>query len=491
MSIERRRPCARWRWLKAINLIRPHRIIDGLVTTARAGRLVEARRRVGGSFQRWFVPPAPWAALTFVLIAAVGWPRTRPLIADSVAYRAMALGRFDKVPGTISGRVLHPACVRLVSYLSGLNVDQAFFLVALATLAALVGTVAWILKTTTGFGALVLPLLFTPVVVDGMFGLYYCQDLFYAALLSGFFVALMKGRKWLALLLLFPLFLTRESTILLAIAWGTAAWFDSDAKLSFACIAVMLAGIVVSRLFAALGAPNIHHTSELVFLALKPPFDSLRNLFGVILIPAEMRGMKGFTCPPALIVHLPRWLRYGSTGEFGICRPDGQIPIHTLTLWLSLFGVGPALVWALLRRDGCRALAGRPQWLKVAAVYGVACFFIAPAVSFWLKRDIGYAWPLFWIAIPALFATLPRLAPRVVAALLAENLAACWAPHVMAAASRNHRAYPLIALGTALVVQLVALWTFRGTSEPIENRQPLSPGNMARISAPAAEAGPR
>jgi hypothetical protein len=167
----------------------------------------------------WFVPPWPWAALTCALIVVIGWPKTPPLIADSTAYRSLALGRFGDVPGSISGRFLHPMCARFVSWVTSLSIDDAFFLVALIALAVLISTVAWILKQATGYGALVLPLLLTPVLSNEMFRLYYCQDLFYAAVLSCFFLTLIKGRSWLALVILFFLCLTRESTILLALVW--------------------------------------------------------------------------------------------------------------------------------------------------------------------------------------------------------------------------------------------------------------------------------
>ena len=271
-------------------------------------------RQVRSNLARWFRPPLPWAGLTFVLVAAVGWPKTPPLIADSIAYRAMALGRFGEVPGSICGRILHPAVVRFISWATKLNIDQAFFTVALVTLAVLIVSVAWILKQTTGFGVFVLPLLFTPVLVEEMFGLYYCQDLFYAALICCFFVALLKRRKWLALSLLFPLFLTRESTVLLAAVWAVLAWCESDLPLVGACIGVTLAGWGVSRAFAALGQPNVHHTNELLFLGLKPAYDSLRNLLGVVIVPEEMRGRPGFTCTAAAIIHLP-WHLYGLPGS--------------------------------------------------------------------------------------------------------------------------------------------------------------------------------
>ncbi len=411
---------------------------------------------------RWFAPPLPWAVLTFALVAAAGWPKAPPLAADSIAYRALALGRFGEVLGSISGRVLHPAFVRFVSWAAGLNIDQAFFVVALITLALLIGTVAWILRQVTGFGALVLPLLLTPVLVDDMFGLYYCQDLFYAALLGCFFVLLIRGRTWLALALLLPLYVTRESTILLALVWAAMAWFEADFFVAGACVAMTFVGLFVSRKFASLGMPNVHHTNEFVFLVLKPPFDSLRNLFGIVLIPSEMKGMPGFTCTPLTIVNLPRYLSYGSTRQFGICRPDPGMPLHTFTLWLSLFGIGPAVVLTIFRTHNRRAFMDRPFWLRLATFYGLLAFFVAPFVSFWLERDIGYAWPVFWLAAPGLLMVFcPAATPRVAAALLLENLAACWIPYALGLSSYHQGSFLVAALGVALAMQAAALWTLR------------------------------
>src|SRR5579863_4720716 len=426
-------------------------------------RLCGAGGHVDDSVSRWFVPPLPWAALTFALVAAAGWPKTPPLVADSIAYRALALGRFGEVPGSISGRVLHPAFVWFVSWAASLNIDQAFFVVSLITLALLIGTVAWILRQVTGFGALVLPLLLTPVLIDDMFGLYYCQDLFFAALLSCFFLVLIKGRTWLALVLLLPLYLTRESTILLALVWVALAWFESDFVVAAVCVAITVVGLFVSRKFAALGLPNVHHTNELVFLALKPPFDSLRNFLGIVLIPSEMKGMRGYTCTPFALVHLPRYLSYGTTRQFGICRPDPGIPLHTLRLWLSLFGIGPAVLWTLLRRNGRRVFMGSPFWLKLATVYGLLAFFVAPFVSFWLERDIGYAWPVVWLAAPAIFKeAYPAATLGMVAALLFENLAACWIPYALAINPGRQGLFLAAALCAALAMQAAALWTLRG-----------------------------
>ena len=54
-----------------------------------------------------------------------------------------------------------------------------------------------------------------------------------------------------------------------------------------------------------------------------------------------------------------------------------------------------------------------------------AFFVIAPGVSFWLERDIGYGWSLFWLAMPAMFVTLSPCGVRTAVVLLGENMLAC------------------------------------------------------------------
>jgi len=147
---------------------------NGLQVVASQERSADAARsRDYTSVAHGFASPWPWAVLTFALVAAAGWPKTPPFIADSVAYRAIALGQFGNVGASITGRVLHPFFVHFVSWAARLNIDQAFLVIALVTLALLIVTVAWILGYITGMGALVLPQLLTPVLVNDMYQVSY------------------------------------------------------------------------------------------------------------------------------------------------------------------------------------------------------------------------------------------------------------------------------------------------------------------------------
>ena len=87
-------------------------------------------------------------------------------------------------------------------------------------------------------------------------------------------------------------------------------------------------------------------------------------------------------------------------------------------------------------------------------------FFIAPAVSGWLERDIGYAWPLFCLAIPALFkARFPS--SGITVALLLENCVAGWIPYTLITSPGHRELFAITALFAAVVMQAAALWTLR------------------------------
>jgi len=371
-----------------------------------------------------------WVAVAYTLALLLGWPKSLPLIADSVDYRALAMGRTNEVLGSIAGRILHPLTVRGVQLVARVNIDRAFFIVDLAALAVLLLTVGWIMKRTLGSAVWLLPLLLTPVLVKEMFWLYYCQDLFYAALLACFFVLLITDHVWLAIALMFPLYLTRESTLLLAATVAGVAWLRSEKLLAGACGLITVAGMAVARIFAARGLPNVHHMNEFAFLALKVPLDSMRNLMGIILVPNELAGHAGFTCRPLAIIHLPTWLHVGILTQFGVCSPDLLMPLRTLTYWLTFFGIAPAVLGVILVRVGKSALT-KDVWLAITVIYGLSCYAISPFVSLWLERDMSYAWPAFWLATPVLFKRFCSVRSGVVGVLLAANAFICWLPYVV------------------------------------------------------------
>jgi hypothetical protein len=370
------------------------------------------------------------AAVICLLTAILGMPRSLPLIMiDSVRYRQMALRNFSNVPGSIAGRFLHPAVVYCLSHAAHIDVDRAFLAVALASLLVfVVGLVALAETSPVATVAVV----FSPVLLI-MFSLFYVQDLFYAALLTIFFLALRSQRDWLAVAMLPLLYFTRESTLLLGLIVLVASVLASRRVLAVGSVCAAVAGLFVTRVMASYGLPNVHHLNEFIFLFAKVPADLARNVFGVIVVPNSLRGYPGYTCAPMAAFSLPAWLRLGIVREVGICAPNPRSPLLTFTLWLSFFGILPLTTASAVFAGAWRLMSRCAFWEKIAFAYGVAYFLIAPAVSVWLVRDMGYAWPAFWL-VGARVSDFGRSKK-----LLFLHLLACWLPFVVGIIVARHR----------------------------------------------------
>jgi uncharacterized protein (DUF983 family) len=410
------------------------------------------------------------AALTCVLVL-VAKPRVIEITADSVSYRDFALGHVSTVMASIAGRFLHPMMVRGVSLMSGANIGSAFFGVAIVSLVTLALALSMMIGSFSS-PWLAPAIVFAPVLATHLFGLYYTQDLFHAGLAAVFFCALLYRRTGLALLVLFALYLTRESTIVLGAVLAIGAALRSNRRMALWTAAVSIVGYAISRHAASFGMPNVHHVNEFVFLAMKVPFDLTRTVLGVILVPNTVRGNPGFTCAPVMIWSLPAWLRFGELRDCGVCRPDIALPLHTFGLALTLFGIGPVILAKVLLSHWRKIALEAPLWVFVAVAYGVLIYLVSPAVSFWLERDFGYAWPAFWIATPWLLSKYYALERAQVLKLLGANLAVCWIPRLVGMAPDQLLA-PTIAIIGALAVDYIALRTFvscrrRTTAMPLE-----------------------
>jgi hypothetical protein len=127
----------------------------------------------------------------------------------------------------------------------------------------------------------------------------------------------------------------------------------------------------------------------LLYLVLKIPFNAMKNLAGIVVVPNTLRGQEGYTCPAAfsLSIHL------GKIREVGVCRPDLSLPLTTLAIMLTTFGTGP-----LMLVTGIEPPA--QTWMRIAVLYGLAAFLLAPITGAAIDRLASYGWPLFWLNLP-------------------------------------------------------------------------------------------
>jgi len=387
----------------------------------------------------------------FVLALAIGLPSEKPLVAESVEYRALALSGLASIHKPYSERLLHPAVAALVARAGGVDIDRAFVIVAISALAILLICIATLLDRTTAHSELIVPLVFVPPLLK-MLGLFYIQDLFYAAILSVFLVLLARKRIVLAALAMLALYLTRESALILCFAVIVVGWIRSRRDLIAMAVMVTIVGLVATRYAGSLGLPNTHQMNEFAFVTLKIPFDTIRDFLGIVLMPNTLRSHPGNDCVAIATVNLPELLQAGELRSFDVCRAPITVPLWTYSNLLAGFGVMPLVAGFILCKRGRAILSSAPTWLLVTIIYGAVSFVTAPMVGTWMDRMVGYGWPLFWIAVPALAASLYRPSRKSTLRVLSYSWALAWIPWIF----QRLTYYGAVPMLTVVAIAIVA-----------------------------------
>jgi hypothetical protein len=310
---------------------------------------------------------------------------------DSQNYRAMANGQYSEIWSPYSKRALYPFLARTVAAALGTRLEAAFLGLNLLAFTAIAYCLARCLALEGCDGRLVYLFLLTPFPL-GSLELAYMPDLFHMALIALFFLLLLSERLVWALLVLFVAFVTRESTLLLCLVCGGVALFRRKPALLAGSLLVLLAGTLVTNYFARLGKPNLHHLPEVLYLALKVPYNFILNFLGVHISSEVIPGP-----PPLFTWQLPAFLHLGLDREIGVDW-DWRRPLVTLIVFLALFGSGPLFVWKYFRHVKLSAPA--PLAIELAATYGLICYILGPSLGNLTDRLVGFGWPLFWIALP-------------------------------------------------------------------------------------------
>jgi hypothetical protein len=276
---------------------------------------------------------------------------------------------------------------------------------------------------------------------------YYLPDLLHAAILTALLMCLVSGRVTLAMLLLFPAYLTRESTLLIALCLAWAAWRRASLRAISAGFLATLAGMILSRHFVQLGALNVEGVSGGKYMLGKFAWGFFRNIFGLPLWADAMpRSLPN--CNPMWTIALPHWFRFGAIHQVGFCHPSLWGPARLLLAWFGVFGVGPAIAAAYIGGIASRRAMSGGSWLerrpgssevssgsagaiiafRFCVVYGILAFFLAPLLGASVDRLVDYAWPFYFIALPWIvcgLVTAPFPRERGLWLFLL-HLTACW-----------------------------------------------------------------
>ena len=147
----------------------------------------------------------------------------------------------------------------------------------------------------------------------------------------------------------------------------------------------------------------MEHLPGALYMLAKIPWNFLRNVLGVLPwsdANSELCKVPVWSFP----FHLP--FHWGSVHALGVCGVSFQQQLVALDVTLGNFGLLPLLLlWLWLRIPRQRnANNDRSVLLRFALLYGAVSFLLAPVLGAGFLHLVGYAWPLFLVALPRLFA---------------------------------------------------------------------------------------
>jgi hypothetical protein len=366
----------------------------------------------------------PFGCLCFAILLGLPGAIYAP---DAGQYRLLALGQRDAVPAPFSARILGPAMAGWLGRLTGLGVDTGFLLLGIVCLVALIGLVGGLLWSWRAQIAIFAAVFLMPFWVD-VFHDYYLPDLLHATILAAILLCLLFGYNGLALLLLFPAYLARESTLLLALCLIFACWRRIPLRSAGIGLLAMGAGVLVSRHYGHSAPPSVHGLSGGAYILGKLFWSFFKNVLGLPLWSNTLPE-----CSPTWVRALPRPL--GAIRSLGVCRPALWGPGRLLLAWFGIFGIGPALAVVLWRRM-LPVLSGQGRDLKLTPgmvivfrfciVYGVISILMTPLLGASADRLVEYGWPFYFVVLPWFISASCDLRGIRLAWLLLLHLLTCW-----------------------------------------------------------------
>jgi hypothetical protein len=382
------------------------------------------------------LPPArvlplllPVACLGLALLLGLPGAAGAP---DAFWYRLLALGQRGAVPSPFSGRLLGPAIAGWFGRVTGMGVDTGFLAMGIVCLVALIALVAGLLWSWKAPAAIFAGIFLMPFWVDIVHD-SYLPDLLHATILAAILLGLLYGYTGFALLLLFPAYLARESTILVAACLLFACWRRVPLRSLLIGLGAMVCGALVSRHFGQAGTAGVHGLGGGVYILGKLVWSFFKNLLGLPLWSNTLPE-----CHPVWVYALPAGYHLGAIQTIGVCRPSVWGPVRLLLAWFGIFGIGPAFAVSLWR--GMRQLLPPAQGRELAApnlpglvmvfrfcvVYGVISILMTPLLGASADRLVEYGWPFYFVVLPWFVSRSYHLRPSRAAGLLLLHLATCW-----------------------------------------------------------------
>lgn len=313
---------------------------------------------------------------------------------DTDAYLQMASGQGALVPQPFSLRQLGPLLAGGLHRLLHIDLSTAYIGLGVLTFSILIAIVGLILvrsRVNPWWLVVIGGLSFWSTLFNGL----VLSDLLFASLLGIFASLLYKGHILGAALMLLPLELTRESTILVLLCFLIAGWKRMGWLQVVAAVVATFSGMQIVKAMIAGGLGNHDQLSFPAYMAGKLLWNSTYNLFG---FPMWTNLSMNTHCS------VPQWkiaAHLGGIREIGFCTWDPAQILCTLRTALGCFGLLPLLfvhVW----RTRKPLKSGQNVLIRFTMAYGVCCFLLAAELGPSIARLFGYSWPVFLLATPLL-----------------------------------------------------------------------------------------
>ena len=365
----------------------------------------------------WLLPA--WC-LCFALLRGLPGAAYVP---DAAQYRLLALGQHGAVPAPFSARILGPAMAGWLGRVTGRGVDTGFLLLGIVCLIALLSLIAGLLWSWRAPLVLSAAIFLMPFWVDLVHD-YYLPDLLHAALLAAILLFLLSGHTSLAFLLLFPAYLARESTLLVAICLVFACWRRIPLRPALVGALAILSAGLISRHYNQAAAVNVHGMSGGAYILGKLVWSFFKNVLGLPLWSNTLPE-----CSPVWVKAIPPGSHFGAIRSVGLCQPSLWGPTRLLLAWFGIFGIGPAFAVALWRKlvsPAGELTLGRVMVLRFCLVYGLVSILMTPLLGASVDRLVEYGWPFYFVLLPWLLSTSYDLRGLRSSGLVLLHLLTCW-----------------------------------------------------------------
>jgi hypothetical protein len=315
------------------------------------------------------------------------------VMADARFYLGIAAGDYRGVIQPFASRQLGALVVAGFARLLHTSVEHGFFIEAAFSLLFMLAAVYHFVLQTKAPRWLLVAIAIVPFW-GTLLQYLVLPDLWFSAMLALLLLLLAGEHMLLAAFMMFPLMLSRESTSLVLVCFLIATWKSLRWKDRITAVATTIAGAVVVGWLSARASSNIEHLPQVIYMLAKVPWNFLHNVLGIV---PWSNVYPGLCSVPAWSMHL----HTGPVESIGVCGFSTIGWEFIAQAVLTNFGLLPLLVAVLWQRRD-RAAKRKPL-LQFTLLYGTISLCLAPLLGVWFVHLIGYAWPLFFVALPQLF----------------------------------------------------------------------------------------